>query len=387
MPLAADQISTDPIRVMMVDDSAIIRGLYRRLLAQDSEVEVVNDASNGQQAVERLAKQQVDVIVLDIEMPIMDGLTAIPKLLEVQPSVTIVMASTLTAANADISLRAMEAGAADYIQKPTTNTELSTGQDFRSELLQKVKTLGEVGRRKAAMIAARKSALSPASPSAPAAAVKTDTSAPWSMPQQGDVSLRKAGMVKPKLLAVGSSTGGPQALRRFFELLSPDIGIPVVVTQHMPPTFTAILAEHIGKGTSWECREGAHGDLLKPGLALIAPGGYHMTIDDVGGTPTVHLNQDPPESFCRPAVDPMLRSVSKTYGAAVLTVILTGMGNDGMKGGQVIVDGGGTLFAQDEESSVVWGMPGAVAGAGICSTIAPLEELPKHIKQFVSRTV
>lgn len=377
MTVAADLVSSGPIKVMMVDDSAIIRGLYRRLLNQDSEVEVVNDAGNGQQAVDRLAAQHVDVIILDIEMPIMDGLTAIPKLLEVQPSVMIVMASTLTAGNAEISLRAMEAGAADYIQKPTTNTELSTGQDFRSELLQKVKTLGVVGRKKA--VSSKMRAPAPAVvPSSPA-------SAPWSIPVKSDVTLRKPGNARPKLIAVGSSTGGPQALRRFFESLSPDVGLPVVVTQHMPPTFTTILAEHIAKGTDWECREGAQGDIPKPGLALIAPGGFHMTIDDVGGTPTVHLNQDPPESFCRPAVDPMFRSIMKTYGGAVLCVILTGMGNDGLKGSQGIVDAGGTIFAQDEETSVVWGMPGAVAGAGICSLIAPLDELPDQITRFVSR--
>lgn len=383
MSLSSDQVSGEPIKVMMVDDSAIIRGLYRRLLNGDPAVEVVNDAANGLQAVERLAKQYVDVIILDIEMPIMDGLTAIPKLLETQPSVTIVMASTLTAGNADISLRAMEAGAADYIQKPTTNTELSTGQDFRSELLQKVKTLGEVGRRKAA--SRKASAPAPRPAPAPGVLAKDPLSAPWIIPTQSDVTLRKPGILKPKLIAVGSSTGGPQALRRFFELLSPDVGLPVVVTQHMPPTFTTILAEHINKATGWNCREGAHGDVPKPGLALIAPGGFHMTIDDVGGTPTVHLNQNPPESFCRPAVDPMLRSIAKTYGASVLCVILTGMGNDGLKGSQGIVDIGGSVFAQDEETSVVWGMPGAVAGAGICSVIAPLEEIPARVTQFVSR--
>lgn len=380
MPLSADHVSGEPIKVMMVDDSAIIRGLYRRLLAQDPDVEVVNDAANGQQAVDRLALQHVDVIILDIEMPIMDGLTAIPKLLEVQPSVTIVMASTLTAGNASISLRALEAGAADYIQKPTTNTELSMGQDFRSELLLKVKTLGEVGRQKA-----KKPRKAP--PSTPDVAAKSIPREPWNIPAQTDVKLRKPGIVKPKLIAVGSSTGGPQALRRFFDVLSPDVGVPVVITQHMPPTFTAILAEHINKMTAWECREAVQGDILKPGLALIAPGGYHMTIDKVGGTPTANLNQDPPENFCRPAVDPMFRSIAKTYGASVLCVILTGMGNDGLKGSRDIVEAGGTIFAQDEETSVVWGMPGSVAGAGICSVIAPLEELPAHITQFVSRVL
>lgn len=378
MPSTAGHENEGPIKVMMVDDSAIIRGLYRRLLAQDSGVEVVNDAANGQQAVERLGRQHVDVIILDIEMPIMDGLTAIPKLLEVQPSVTIIMASTLTAHNADISLRALEAGAADYIQKPTTNTELSTGQDFRGELLQKVKTLGEVGRKKAAAERPR--------PKADQAPARKETAEQWKIPQQTDITLRKPGTTRPKLLAIGSSTGGPQALRRFFELLSPDIGIPVVVAQHMPPTFTTILAEHIAKSGEWDCREAVNGDLLKPGLILLAPGGYHMTIDkNIDGQSVAHLNQDPPEHFCRPAVDPMLRSITKSYGASTLCVILTGMGNDGMKGSQGIVEAGGTVFAQDEETSVVWGMPGAVAGAGVCSVIAPLDDLPAHITQFVSR--
>ncbi len=378
MPSTGSHEIEGPIKVMMVDDSAIIRGLYRRLLSQDSDVEVVNDAANGQQAVERLGRQYVDVIILDIEMPIMDGLTAIPKLLEVQPSVTIIMASTLTAHNADISLRALEAGAADYIQKPTTNTELSTGQDFRGELLQKVKTLGEVGRKKASV-----KAPPPVEAKAPVAKAPTEQ---WKIPQKSDVKLRSPGKTRPKLLAIGSSTGGPQALRRFFELLSPDIGIPVVVTQHMPPTFTTILAEHISKSGDWECREAVNGDLLRPGLILLAPGGYHMTIDknDQGQT-VAHLNQDPPEHFCRPAVDPMLRSIAKSYGASTLCVILTGMGNDGMKGSQGIVEAGGTIFAQDEETSVVWGMPGAVAGAGVCSVIAPLDDIPAHISQFVTR--
>lgn len=243
-----------------------------------------------------------------------------------------------------------------------------------------MKTLGEVGRRKAASTAPK-----PAAPAPTPAATTTSPCEPWSIPAQSEVTLRKPGLGRPKLVAVGSSTGGPQALGRFFEQLSPDIGLPVVVTQHMPPTFTAILAEHISKATQWECREGAHGDTLKPGTILIAPGGYHMTVDDVNGTPTVHLNQEPPENFCRPAVDPMFRSLAKTFGGSVLAVILTGMGNDGMKGGQTLVDAGGTVIAQDEETSVVWGMPGAAAGAGICSVIAPLDEIASHVTKFTSR--
>ncbi len=373
MTLAVANSTNNPIKVMLVDDSAIIRGLYKRMLMEDPEIEVMSDAMNGEIAVDRFRKNpDIDVIILDIEMPVMDGLAAIPLLLEVNPKVMILMSSTLTARNAEYSLRAMQAGAADYLQKPTSQSELTTGVDFKQNLISKLKALGLAGRTKAAR-------LEVASTVTRSAAIK-DQAAP------AGITLRKPGMIKPKLLAIGSSTGGPEALRKVFSTLKPeDIKVPVVITQHMPPTFTALLAEHIDKSTAWNCREGRDGDVLEPGMALVAPGDYHMVIQSVDGKPTVKLNQEPAENFCRPAVDPMLRSIAKAYGASVLTVILTGMGSDGMHGGKAIVEAGGTLVAQDVDTSVVWGMPGAVAEAGLCSSILPLENVSEYVTQFMSR--
>lgn len=379
--------NNDPVKVMLVDDSAIIRGLYRRMVAQDTDVEVVSDAGNGQQAIDRLKNNPVDVIVLDIEMPVMDGLTAIPHLLKIQPNVVILMASTLTARNADISLQAMIAGAADYIEKPSSNNELTSGQDFKTELLRKIKTLGATAQRRAAP---RNTATSSASRSPTADSSKVSVkqkSADWVLPSSSNVTLRRPGVVKPRVLAIGSSTGGPQALATVFEKLPKSLGIPIVVAQHMPPTFTKTLADRIAKHSEWNCREAEDGEELRADTILIAPGGFHMLIAMDGAKVVARLNQEPAENFCRPSVDPLFRSVAAVYGSASLALILTGMGHDGRDSGGMIVERGGTLFAQDEDSSVVWGMPGAVATAGLCSKVIPLNAVAGEISNFVTRFV
>lgn len=352
----------------MVDDSAVIRGLTSRILEDDESIKVVASVGNGQLAVSSLDRYDVDVITLDIEMPVMDGLTALPKLLEIDPSVRIIISSTLTARNAEISMRALEAGASDYIPKPTSTVDISSGGEFRRELHEKVKNLGIARRQqKGPEIRpdrkkgpARKSLLPAKAPGVP-------------------ITLRKPGLLKPKILAIGSSTGGPQALFEFLKSVSPSINVPVVITQHMPPTFTAILAEHITRVTDWTCSEAKEGDELRAGHIFLAPGDYHMLIVNKDGKNVISINQDPQENFCRPAVDPMLRSLVKVFAGNVFTTILTGMGADGSKGSQIVVDAGGTLIAQDEKSSVVWGMPGAVADAGICSAVLPLEGLAQYV--------
>lgn len=348
-----------PIRVMVVDDSAVIRGLTIRALTEDSAIEVIASLSNGKLAVEKLARDPVDVVVLDIEMPVMDGLTALPLLLKAQPNVRVVMSSTLTQRNAEISIKALRAGAADYIPKPSAVSGMSS-EDFKRELVVKVKSLGR--------------ARAPVSPSA--RPVAAPAPAPPVAPSPQEPS-----RMRPKLLAVGSSTGGPQALFAFIEKLDRTINVPVVVTQHMPPTFTRILAEHIAKSTPWPCREGVPGEPLKAGVIYLAPGDYHMVIETKNGLPCIALNQAPPENFCRPAVDPMLRSAVETYGGRVIATILTGMGSDGMKGCQTLVESGGTVVAQDEDSSVVWGMPGAVVRAGLCSAVLPLDQISDYVNQ------
>lgn len=387
-----------PIRVMVVDDSAVIRGLITRMLEADPDVSVTASVGNGQLAVNQLTRHPgvIDVVILDIEMPVMDGLTALPLLLKADPNIKVIMASTLTKRNAEISLKALSAGATEYVPKPSAARELSGENEFKRELLDKVKNLGIIHRHATGQpITARPPAVArPAAPratpgAAPAgASPRAAAGAPqgWKINRSGEISLRKAGVTKPDILAIGSSTGGPQALFEFLKGLPKTVNLPVIITQHMPATFTSILAEHITRMTGWPCSEAKDGDVIEVGKVLLAPGDFHMIVTQKGPQRIVTLSQDPPENFCRPAVDPMLRSVAKVYGGRVITVILTGMGNDGAKGAQDIVNAGGTVIAQDEKTSVVWGMPGAAASSGVCSAVLPISELPSYVANFVSRT-
>lgn len=389
--LMATSKQTDPdsrIRVMVVDDSAVARGLIKKALDDDPGVTVVATAHNGEQALRDLARNDIDVIVLDIDMPVMDGLTALPKLIEAKPDVKIIMASALTATNAEISLRALELGAADYIPKPSTNREITSGSDFRTDLLMRVKALGATAPGRQSMFSAEARRAKPRSAyrEALAAADPSGVATPMFLPS-GKVVLRAPGRHRPGVLAVGASTGGPQALFRFFGDLDRSIPVPVVLTQHMPPTFTAILAEHIARVTGWPCAEAQDGDVLQPGRIYLAPGGYHMTVRATGTDRRIALNQDALENFCRPAVDPMLRSLVSVYGPAIVTVILTGMGVDGLRGCERVVEAGGTVFAQDRGSSVVWGMPGAVATGGLCTDVLPIASLGGAVGTFVQKAV
>jgi two-component system chemotaxis response regulator CheB len=367
---------------MVVDDSAVIRGLLTRALEGDPEIRVVASVGDGRMAVSSLQRNSIDVIVLDIEMPVMDGVTAIPKLLEVAPQVKIIMASTLTARGADISLRCLEAGAADYIAKPTTTREIGGADSFRKELIAKVKALGMAARRAGSR--SRGEIRPPPTP-----LVTGTSSGPLTRRPEGPVTLRPqtGPQMRPDIIAIGSSTGGPQAL---FEVLSHlrggGVSQPILITQHMPATFTTILAEHITRQCGVIAGEAKDGEAVVENRVYIAPGDFHMLVVNRGGANVIHLTKDPPENFCRPAVDPMLRSIVKAWGRKVLAVILTGMGQDGMKGCQEVVAAGGTVIGQDEASSVVWGMPGAVAQAGLCTTILPLKEIGPTIRKFASRT-
>lgn len=361
---ATSSPKTPPISVMVVDDSAVIRGMIIRILTAHPDIEVVASMSNGEQAVRRMNRAPTDVVVLDIEMPVMDGLTALPLLLKASPNTKIIMASALTQPNARVSLQALREGAADYIPKPSTGVNLSA-EGFKRELVEKVKALGRAGKAASTgRIAERES--DPVSPAL--GGVET-------------VQLRKAPMVRPRVLAVGSSTGGPNALFKFLSELDTSINVPIFVTQHMPPTFTGILAENLSESTQWQCQEAKHGEIVNRGKIYLAPGDYHMTVGTNGDNITIRLNQGPKENFCRPAVDPMLRSISEVYGSKILTAILTGMGADGRDGCKKIAQSGGTVIAQDKESSVVWGMPGAVAKDGLCSALLP----PKELADFVNR--
>lgn len=333
------------IRVLIVDDSAVVRGLISRQLEGEPDVEVVATAADGSIAVREVGRLQPDVVVLDIEMPVMDGLAALPEILKARPGVKVVMASTLTLRNADVSLKALRLGAVDYVPKPQTG--LSSADDFRRELLEKVRLHG------------RPRVTVSASPAAPAFVPRIAPSGRTATPQ---------------VLAIGSSTGGPPALMTVFEHLG-SVRQPIFVTQHMPATFTAMLAEHLTRAAGRPAAEAKDGEPVAPGRIYVAPGGWHMTVERESPAPVIRLNQEPPEHFCRPAVDPMLRSLARVYGAGVTACILTGMGSDGGTGCEAVARAGGRFVAQDEATSVVWGMPAAAAKTGLAEKILPLPEI------------
>ncbi|MBO0346883.1 protein-glutamate methylesterase/protein-glutamine glutaminase [Roseibium limicola] len=380
---------TDPIKVMVVDDAVVIRGLLSRWLDADEGLKVVSSQRNGKLAVDDIERSNPDVVVLDIEMPEMDGMTALPLMLAKKRDLVVIMASTLTRRNAEISLKALSLGAADYVPKPESNSEVTTSVDFRRELIEKVKALGARTRRMRAPVrsmraetsAGRVNSQAPVGRLSAARETLRGTSSAAPVPAQAkSFTLRPYSSARPRILAIGSSTGGPQALQKVMrEIGSAVHDIPVVITQHMPPTFTSILAEHVGKAALRPSKEGVDGEVLRPGEIYVAPGGKHMILEKDGGAVKIRLTDGAPVNFCKPAVDPLFDSVAKAFGSATLGLILTGMGHDGAAGVKTIAAGGGSIITQDEASSVVWGMPGAAANTGMCSDVLPLDEIGSKI--------
>ncbi|MCG8548136.1 MAG: chemotaxis response regulator protein-glutamate methylesterase [Alphaproteobacteria bacterium] len=356
---------------MVVDDSAVIRGMFTKMLEAEGDIEVVATAGDGSMALKAIERKPAEVILLDIEMPNMDGLTALPKLIEAKPDVMVIMASSLTQRNAEITLRAMRMGAADCVAKPSSTVALRSADDFKRDLVSKVRALG----RKNGTNGASKTTASPVRAAPPVNGTGSTVET---------ISLRKPGVVAPEVLAIGSSTGGPQALAKCIRPITKAISLPILVTQHMPATFTAILAQHLAQASGWPSAEGEDGEPVKPGRIYVAPGDCHMLVENSAVGKVIRLSDSPPENFCRPAVDPMLRSIAEAYGAAVLVLILTGMGHDGQAGSEDIVNAGGTVIAQDEATSVVWGMPGAVAQGGLCSAVLPLDKISGQISQLAA---
>lgn len=356
-PARADTMTA---RVMICDDSLVIRGAIARMLESDPAIRVVAKVSNGRAAIEELRRTPVDVLVLDIEMPVLDGMAALPLLLKADPGLRVIMASTLTTRGADIAMRALRLGAADYVPKPSS---IGTAGDdvFRREIIEKVKGLARLRRRASA----------PSAGSAGGGA---------------SVPLRSPTRTQAQLLAVGSSTGGPQALFTLFQGLGRSISVPIVLTQHMPATFTPILAEHITRLGGMPCHEAQDGEPLQPSRIYLAPGDRHLLVESTKTGLRARLTTDPPENYCRPSVDPMLRSAAKACEGRVLVAMLTGMGHDGLAGTRQVIEAGGSAIAQDEATSVVWGMPGAVAQAGLCQAVLPLPNLaPKLLDLLRSK--
>jgi two-component system, chemotaxis family, protein-glutamate methylesterase/glutaminase len=353
---------------MIVDDAVVVRGLLSRWLNEAGDIEIVSTHRTGAEAVAAIDRVQPDVVLLDIEMPDMDGITALPLLLKKRPSTTVIVASTLTTRNADVSLRCLELGAMDYIAKPSTNRDVTFSVDFRRDIIDKVRTLG--GRTVRGFLPRRQGLA--ALPERPRHAAEA--------PPALNVALRPFTRTAPQVLVIGASTGGPNAITELLKLCRPTIQrLPIIIVQHMPTMFTGMFADHLRRLLSVDASEAQHGELVERGRVYVAPGGKHLLIERQSQGVRAVIDNAPPLNFCKPSVDMTLTSISQVYGPAVLGVMLTGMGSDGAQGATSLVEKGGTMLAQDEATSVVWGMPGVVAKRGICAAVEPIEGLAKII--------
>ena len=380
-PNGAMDARNERLRVMVVDDSAVIRGLISRWIENEPDMFVVASLRTGREAVDNVSRVDPDVAVLDIEMPELDGISALPLMLAKKRDLVVIMASTLTRRNAEISFKALSLGAADYIPKPESAREAAAAETFRRDLIQKIRHLG--ARRRGIKIAPHSPPLVPAPGAVIGAAVRSATVAPHPV-APAQLTRRPFSATPPRVLTIGSSTGGPQALMALMADIGPVIDrFPVLITQHMPPTFTTILAEHLGRASKRPAHEAVDGEIVKAGQIYVAPGGKHMRVVRHGTDVVVALDDGPQINFCKPAVDPLFQSAVGVWQHGVMAVVLTGMGSDGMRGGKDIVTAGGNVIAQDEATSVVWGMPGAAAQAGICAAILPLGQIgPKLVRVF-----
>src|SRR3954462_6134585 len=364
----------EPLRVMVVDDSVVIRGMISRWISSEPDMVVAASLRTGLEAVNQIDRVNPDVAVLDIEMPELDGIAALPRLLAKKKNLAVIMASTLTRRNAEISFKALSLGAADYIPKPESTREPAAAETFRHDLIQKIRHLGARRRRPVS---------SPSPPLAPTLERGSELP-PRAATAHPQLLRRSFSAHPPRALLIGASTGGPQALMTLVGDIGPVIDrFPVLITQHMPPTFTTILAEHLARASHRPAHEGVDGEIVKPGRIYLAPGGRHMRVVRQGAHAAIALGDDAPVNFCKPAVDPLFASAIDVWQGGILAVVLTGMGSDGMRGGKEIVAAGGSVIAQDEATSVVWGMPGAATHAGICAAVLPLSQIaPKLIQLF-----
>lgn len=347
------------VNVLIVDDNPIVRRILTEMISEDRSVTVVGTASNGREALNRIPDLNPDVLVLDIEMPVMDGLETMEVLRKNHPGIVVIIFSTHTERGAACTLKALSRGASDYVCKPSGGPEV-VRQVVRSSLIPKVK----------AFVANEGSGGQPEP--VPSRTRKTES-------RSFDCTPNRAAVDVPEMLLIGSSAGGPQALSQLMPVLDKTFLLPVLIVQHMPPMFTRLFAQRLDKVCALEVREAQEGDSVQPGRVLIAPGDYHMELVKLNGGYQVTLNQGPMENYCRPAVDPLFRSAAHLLGPRLIAVMLTGMGQDGSEGSRAVHEAGGRILVQDKESSMVWGMPGSVANAGLADEILPLDELPGAI--------
>jgi len=351
------------IRVLVVDDAVVVRKIVTDALANDPHIEVVGAAANGRIGLAKIPQVNPDIITLDVEMPEMDGLETLAAIRKSFPKLPVIMFSTLTSRGAATTLDALALGANDYVTKPSNVGQVGTAiQRIREDLIPKIKALVKL-------------------PGIGSEFAPPGLGIPEALPVIADHPRRTAPQQKQRVevLAIGVSTGGPNALAELVPALPADFPVPVLIVQHMPPVFTKLLAERLDSKSTLAVAEAYSGAVVEPGRVWLAPGDYHMVLGRAGTKITVRTNQERPENSCRPAVDPLFRSVAEVYGNGALAVVLTGMGQDGLHGAEVICAAGGQVLAQDEASSVVWGMPGFVARAGLADKVLPLEEMATEI--------
>lgn len=341
-------MSIAPVRVLIVDDSVVVRKLVTEILQAEPGITVSGAVQNGKIALARIPQLNPDLITMDVEMPEMNGIEAVKEIRKSWPRLPVIMFSTLTKRGAEAALDAMAAGATDYVCKPGTSGSLDeTITRIKTELVPKIRVL----------------------------VPRILLAAPNDNLQVIRELHSRKNSAAPEILVVGCSTGGPNALAQVVQALPENFRLPVVVVQHMPPVFTKTLAERLNSKSAINVVEAQAGDEVRPGTVYIAPGNFHITLHRKGTHVAVGLNQTPPENSCRPAVDVLFRSAADLYGETVLALVMTGMGYDGWRGSEAIKASGGLVFAQDEASSVVWGMPGQVVRNGLADKVIPLSAI------------
>lgn len=340
--------SADPIRVVIVDDSPTVRAVLARVIEAEADLELVAVQDSAEGALARLVELAPDVILLDLDMPGMGGLDAIPRMIELAAPARILVVSSLTVRGAEHTLKALSLGAADTLAKPRPG---EFGEEYRATLLRKVRLLGRVAKR------ARLQSLPP-------------------LP----TALRTHGEQRPQIVAIGASTGGIHALSQLLGALPPEVALPILVTQHLPASFMEPFVRQLHVASGRSAAVATEGMPILPGRIVVAPGEAHLTVvAGADGTPVAHLTDGSVPSGCRPSVDPMFDSCARLFGGHAMGIVLSGMGRDGASGAARIAAAGGTILAQDAASSAVWGMPGAVATAGIASAVLPPDQLARRV--------
>ena len=343
-------------RVLLVDDAVVVRKALSLAIAQDQDLEVAGTAVNGRVALAKFSALSPDIVLLDIEMPEMDGLETVRELRKIDTRVPIIMFSTLTERGASATLEALSMGATDYVAKPSNVDMAATLAAISRELIPKIRALCHLPEARAT-----------------GGAVAPKQQAPL-------ICVPRPRLLSPvQVVAIGVSTGGPDALARVLPLLPANFPVPIVIAQHMPPIFTSLLAARLSAKSALPVRECVSGEPLTPGRAVIAPGDFHMVASQEEGVVVLKTHQGPKENFCRPSVDVLFHSIARVYGARALAVVLTGMGQDGLKGCEALRALGARIYVQDEASSVVWGMPGFVARSGLADKIVPLDQMGAEI--------